>query len=68
MKDLIKFCTWMLLLFPLCLILNASGNFVWNILGAIYLFLLVGVCFGYADKFKKWLNAIEKEEDNLNGR
>jgi uncharacterized membrane protein YecN with MAPEG domain len=68
MKDLVKFLTYFILIMPCMLMFNGGTGWWLNLLGAAYFFCLVAVAMGSEDTLKKWLNAIERYEDKLNGR
>jgi hypothetical protein len=47
---------------------NEGTGWWLNLLGVAYFFCLIAVAMGNEDTLKKWLNAIERYEDKLNGR
>lgn len=68
MKDLVKFLSCIILMLPCFLMFNEGTGWWLNLLGVAYFFCLVAVAMGSEDTLKKWLNAIERYEDKLNGR
>lgn len=68
MKDMVKFLTYFILIMPCLLMFNEGSGWWLNLLGVAYFFCLIAVAMGNEDTLKKWLNAIERYEDKLNGR
>lgn len=65
MKDLVKFVLMGRVLVPCLLVFNESTNMFWNVLGVVYLFLLVAYVVGNEKKMDELLRRMEKFEKNL---
>ena len=65
MKDLVKFVRMELVLVPCVLVLNESTNMFWNVLGVVYLFMLVAYVLGNEKKMDELLRRMEQFEKNL---
>ena len=65
MKDLVKFVLMGRVLVPCLLMFNESTNMFWNVLGVVYLFLLVAYVVGNEKKMDELLRRMEKFEKNL---
>lgn len=65
MRDLVKFVLMGLLLVPCVLVLNDGTSMLWNILGAVYLFLLAAYVVCNPGKIDALLSRMEQFEKNL---
>lgn len=65
MKHLVKFVLMELVLVPCVLVLNESNNMFWNVLGVVYLFVLVAYVLGNEKKMDELLRRMEQFEKNL---
>ena len=65
MKDLVKFVLMGRFLVPCLLMFNEGTNMFWNVLGVVYLFLLVASVMGNETKMDELLKRMEKFEKNL---
>lgn len=65
MKDLVKFVLMELVLVPCLLVFNESTNMFWNVLGVVYLFMLVAYVLGNEKKMDELLRRMEQFEKNL---
>lgn len=54
-----------LVLVPCVLVLNESNNMFWNVLGVVYLFVLVAYVLGNEKKMDELLRRMEQFEKNL---
>ena len=65
MKYLVKLVLMELVLAPCVLVLNESTNMFWNVLGVVYLFVLVAYVVGNEKKMDELLRRMEQFEKNL---
>lgn len=65
MKYLVKLVLMELVLVPCVLVLNESTNMLWNVLGVVYLFMLVAYVLGNEKKMDELLRRMEQFEKNL---
>ena len=65
MKDLVKFVLMGRVLVPCLLVFNESTNMFWNVLGVVYLFMLVAYVLGNEKKMDELLRRMEQFEKNL---